>query len=134
MQSNTSIKKIEKIVRFRNIVSRKEFQRRVDELTDLELKLAAEVAKHYINVYLFSVSLLLSGIAIILAIIVINTNFNLFGFIFITIVSAKLLFGIILIYTLIGAFYLGLKFELYNELYLECLEMDNKWHAEEKMS
>jgi len=134
MQSNTSIKKIEKIVRFRNIIFRKEFRRRVDELTDLELKLAAEVAKHYINVYLFSVSLLLSGIAIILAIIVINATFNLFGFIFITIVSAKWLFGIILISILIGAFYLGLKFELYNELYLECLERDNKWHAEEKMS
>jgi hypothetical protein len=52
MQSNTSIKKIEKIVRFRNIIFRKEFRRRVDELTDLELKLAAEVAGHYTNVYI----------------------------------------------------------------------------------
>jgi len=66
MGHNTSIRKIEKIVRFRNIIFRKEFQRRVDELTASELKLAVEVAKHYTTVYLFSISLLLSMIAILL--------------------------------------------------------------------
>jgi len=134
MRRNNSIKKIEKIVRFRNLIFRKEFQRRVDGLTELELKLAAEVAKHYTTVYLFCVSLLLSAIAAILAIIVINTNFNLFGLIFLPIVSVKWLFRIILIFILIGAVYLGLRFELYNELYLECLERDNKWNGKEDMS
>ena len=54
----------------------------MDELTASELKLAVEVAKHYTTVYLFSISLLLSMIAILLALMVANVTINLLGRIF----------------------------------------------------
>lgn len=133
MEHNTFIKKIKKIVRFRNIIFRKGFQRRVDELTKFGLKLAVEVAKHYTTVYLFSVSMLLSMMAILLAIMVANAAFNLLGLIFFDKVFVKWIYLTILISILIGSLYLGLKFELYNKLYLECLGKDNKRNEEENM-
>jgi hypothetical protein len=54
----------------------------VGELTASELKLAVEVAKHYTTVYLFSISPLLSMIAILLALMVANVTINLLGRIF----------------------------------------------------